>query len=168
MQKIRITMENGDCMDFGLYEEVAPITVKNFLDLVDAKFFDGLCFHRVIPGFMIQGGGFEWKDGLKDKSSPLGKIKGEFASNGVKNDIKHEAGVISMARTSIKDSATSQFFICVDDATFLDKEYAGFGKVLDEKSLEVAIKISKVQTFTYYYYENVPVSPVIIKTIRRI
>jgi peptidyl-prolyl cis-trans isomerase B (cyclophilin B) len=116
---------------------------------------------------MIQGGGFEWKDGLAHKQGKA-PIKGEFKINGVENEISHMPGVISMARTMFKDSATSQFFICVDDASFLDGQYAGFGKVSDEESLSNAIEIGKVDTGNWQYYGDVPTTPVVIKTIRRI
>ncbi len=167
MTKVQIEMQDGKIINLDLYEEIAPITVENFLSYVDEGFYDDLCFHRVIDGFMIQGGGFEWKDGLEHKEGKA-PIKGEFKINGVENNISHVPGVISMARTMIKDSATSQFFICVDDATFLDGQYAGFGKVSDEQSLENAIAIGKVETGNWGYYGDVPCSPVVIKTIRRI
>lgn len=124
---IVIEMENGGVITAELYPEKAPITVENFLKLVDQHFYDGLIFHRVIPGFMIQGG------------CPLGTgtggpgwhIKGEFAANGVANDIKHTRGVLSMARAMDPDSAGSQFFIMHQDAPHLDGQYAAFGKVID-------------------------------------
>ena len=122
---IEIEMENGEVMKGELYPEVAPITVNNFLKLIDEDFFAGLIFHRVIPGFMIQGGGYDKE--LREKRCAA--IKGEFASNGVKNDLKHTEGVLSMARTMVKDSASSQFFIMHKAAPHLDGEYAAFGKV---------------------------------------
>ena len=167
MVKVQIEMADGKIINLDLYEDVAPITVENFLSYVDEGFYDGLCFHRVIDGFMIQGGGFEWKDGLAHKQGKA-PIKGEFKINGVENDIAHLPGVISMARTMFKDSATSQFFICVDDATFLDGQYAGFGKVSDQESLDNAIAIGKVKTTNWNGYGDVPVNPVVIKTIRRV
>lgn len=167
MTKVQIEMQDGKIINLDLYEDVAPITVENFLSYVDEGFYDGLCFHRVIDGFMIQGGGFEWKDGLVQKQGKA-PIKGEFKINGVENEISHMPGVISMARTMFKDSATSQFFICVDDASFLDGQYAGFGKVSDEESLNNAIEIGKVDTGNWQYYGDVPTTPVVIKTIRRI
>ena len=113
---IEIEMENGDVMKGELYPEVAPITVENFLKLIDEDFFAGLIFHRVIPGFMIQGGGY-----TKDfKEKHCDSIKGEFKSNGVNNELKHTEGVLSMARTMIKDSASSQFFIMHKPAPHLD------------------------------------------------
>lgn len=122
-----IEMENGKEITLELYPDKAPITVENFLKLVGEGFYDGLIFHRVIPGFMIQGGDPEGTGmgGSKDK------IKGEFLANGVKNDLKHTRGVISMARTAMPNSASSQFFIMHEDAPHLDGQYAAFGKVID-------------------------------------
>lgn len=133
-------MENGKKIKIELYPEKAPITVANFEKLVKEGFYNGLCFHRVIKGFMIQGG------------DPLGngtggsknKIKGEFRSNGVSNDIKHVRGVISMARSANPDSASSQFFIMHKDAPHLDGQYAAFGKVVE--GIEVVDEIAEVQT----------------------
>ena len=122
-----IEMENGKEIKLELYPEQAPITVANFLKLVGEGFYDGLIFHRVIPGFMIQGGDPEGTGmgGAKEK------IKGEFRANGVKNDIKHVRGVISMARAMDMNSASSQFFIMHQDAPYLDGKYAAFGKVIE-------------------------------------
>ena len=133
-----IEMENGARIELELYPEVAPITVKNFEKLVSEGFYDGLIFHRVIKGFMIQGG------------DPLGngmggadqKIKGEFAANGHKNDLKHTRGVISMARAYDPNSASSQFFIMHADAPHLDGQYAAFGKVVS--GMEVVDEIADV------------------------
>lgn len=162
--KISIVLEDGRRMNATLDESAAPITVANFVRLIDEKFFDGLIFHRVIPGFMIQGGGMN--AALKEKRAK--SIKGEFASNGVKNPISHVPGVLSMARTQVKDSASSQFFICVDDCTFLDGEYAAFGKLDDDDSLKVAIDVSCVGTGRYGYFDDVPLVPIVIKTIEKI
>ena len=156
MNKIIITMENGDVMEAELYPEKAPITVENFLKLIEDKFFDGLVFHRIIEGFMIQGGGFD-KNGIHKECA---SIKGEFASNGVDNPIKHERGVLSMARTMIKDSASSQFFIMHQAAPHLDGEYAAFGKVT--KGIEVVDKIATVDTD----YMDAPYEPQVIESIR--
>lgn len=123
---VKIEMENGQTMEVELYPEVAPITVENFLTLVNDGFYNGLIFHRVIPGFMIQGG-CPQGSGM---GGPGHTIKGEFSGNGVVNDLKHVKGVISMARSGMPDSAGSQFFIMVDDAPFLDGQYAAFGKVI--------------------------------------
>ena len=127
MKKVTITMENGGVMTGELYEDIAPITVENFEKLAKSGFYDGLTFHRVIPGFMIQGGD---PDGT-GAGGPGYSIKGEFAANGVKNDLKHTTGVLSMARTMDPNSAGSQFFIMVADAPHLDGQYAAFGKVLE-------------------------------------
>ncbi|MBC3803153.1 peptidylprolyl isomerase [Acetobacterium fimetarium] len=124
---VKIEMENGQTMKLELYPETAPITVENFLKLVKDGFYDGLTFHRVIPGFMIQGG-CPIGNGT---GGPGHSIKGEFSGNGVVNDLKHDRGVISMARSGMPNSAGSQFFIMVADAPFLDGQYAAFGKVTD-------------------------------------
>ena len=124
---VTITMENGDVMKAELYPEIAPNTVNNFISLVNKGFYDGVIFHRVIRGFMIQGGDPEGTGrGGSDET-----IKGEFSENGVKNDISHERGVISMARSSDPDSASSQFFIVQSDSTYLDGQYAAFGHVTE-------------------------------------
>lgn len=167
MQKIQIKLVDGRKMNFELLPEYAPISVENFLNLVDEKFFDGLCFHRVISDFMIQGGGFEWKDTLVHKQAK-NTIKGEFRANGVANALHHEPGIISMARTSFPNSASSQFFICVEDLPYLDGQYAAFGRTADEESLAVAIEISKVATGFCDGYGDVPIVPVVIETIERI
>ena len=130
-----IEMENGDVMKGELYPEVAPITVENFANLVNEGFYNGLTFHRIISGFMIQGG-----DPLGNGTGGSSKtIKGEFASNGVKNSISHVRGTISMARSSMPNSASSQFFIVHQDSTFLDGKYAAFGTVTS--GMEVVDKI---------------------------
>ena len=135
-----IEMENGKKIKLELYKDVAPITVENFEKLVKDGFYDGLIFHRVIPGFMIQGGCPEGTG----MGGPGHHIKGEFASNGVKNDLKHTRGVISMARSMMKDSAGSQFFIMHQDAPHLDGEYAAFGKVVE--GIEVVDEIAETKT----------------------
>ncbi len=127
MKKFTIEMENGDVMKGELYEDKAPKTVENFEKLANSGFYDGLIFHRVIPGFMIQGGD---PDG-NGTGGPGWTIEGEFAANGFDNDIKHTKGVLSMARTMAPNSAGSQFFIMVDDAPHLDGQYAAFGKVTE-------------------------------------
>ncbi len=164
MSKVCIEFENGKKINIELLPEHAPETVANFIDLVKSGFYDGLCFHRVIPGFMIQGGGFSYEGGLKQKAAPR-TIKGEFAMNGVKNDLHHAPGVISMARTMEPNSASSQFFICVEDVAYLDAQYAAFGRVTDEESLQVAIDISTVKTTRWAYYDDVPVEPVVMKKV---
>ena len=133
---IIITMENGDVIEAELYPEVAPKTVENFVQLIKDNFFDGIIFHRVIPGFMIQGG----DPTGTGRGGSSEQIVGEFASNGFKNDLKHTRGVLSMARTMIPNSASSQFFIMHQDAPHLDGEYAAFGKVT--KGMEVVDNIA--------------------------
>ena len=135
MKYVRIEMENGDVMRGELYPEIAPITVENFIKLVESGFYDGLIFHRVIPGFMIQGG-CPQGTGM---GGPGWTIKGEFAANGVENNLKHERGVLSMARAMSPNSGGSQFFIMVEDAPHLDGQYAAFGKIIE--GMEAADKI---------------------------
>ena len=135
-----ITMKGGGQIQLELYPEVAPESVKNFISLANSGFYDGVIFHRVILGFMIQGG-----DPLgKGTGGPGYSIKGEFAANGVKNDISHVRGVISMARAKPFDSAGSQFFIVQADSTYLDGQYAAFGRVTS--GLDVVDKIAKTTT----------------------
>ena len=156
--KFEIEMENGKMMSGELYPDVAPITVKNFISLIEKNFYDGLIFHRVIPGFMIQGGGLDAQ--MKEKACP--SIKGEFRSNGLQNDLLHTRGVLSMARTMVKDSASSQFFIMHDVAPHLDGEYAAFGKIID--GLDVVDEIASAQT----NFQDCPKTPIVIKTMRLI
>ena len=140
MDRIRITMQNNKVMEAELYKEYAPITVENILELVNQHFYDGLIFHRVIAGFMIQGG-----DPTGTGMSGSGKnIKGEFLANGVVNNLKHERGVLSMARAMDPNSASSQFFIMHQDAPHLDGNYAAFGKIT--KGIEVVDEIASVET----------------------
>lgn len=138
-----ITMQNGDKMTLELYPEIAPITVENFVSLAKKGFYDGLIFHRVIESFMIQGG---CPDGT-GCGGPGHTIKGEFAANGIKNDLKHTRGVISMARTMDPNSAGSQFFIMHQDAPHLDGQYAAFGKLTD--GFDVLDKIATADTDRY-------------------
>jgi peptidyl-prolyl cis-trans isomerase B (cyclophilin B) len=135
-----IEMDNGKKIKLELYPEHAPLTVENFEKLVSEGFYDGLIFHRVIEGFMIQGG---CPDGT-GMGGPGYHIKGEFASNGIKNDLKHTRGVISMARSMMKDSAGSQFFIMHQDAPHLDGDYAAFGKVIE--GMDVVDEIATTKT----------------------
>ncbi|MDE7164726.1 MAG: peptidylprolyl isomerase [Clostridiales bacterium] len=165
--KIYATIEftDGNAINLELYPDAAPITVANFVKLCNAHFYDGLCFHRVIDKFMIQGGGFVFDErrGLVQKEAPT--IKGEFKSNGVNNPISHTKGTISMARTSVKDSASSQFFICVADTPHLNGEYAAFGRCADEQSIKTAVAYGKVKTGRWQYYSDIPLNPIVIKTI---
>lgn len=154
---ILITMENGDEIKAELYPEAAPKTVENFLKLVDEKFYDGLIFHRVIKGFMVQGGDptGTGMGGSKDT------IVGEFRANGFQNDLAHTRGVLSMARTNMPNSASSQFFIMHQDAPHLDGQYAAFGKVVE--GMEAVDKIASVKT----NWQDKPLKDQRIKTIRR-
>ena len=153
---VQIEMENGGIIKLELYPEHAPITVANFVKLVNEGFYDGLIFHRVIKNFMIQGGDPE---GTGMGGSP-DTIKGEFSANGVNNPIKHERGVISMARTNNPNSASSQFFICHKAAPHLDGSYAAFGKVIE--GMDVVDEIASVATD----YNDRPRFDMVIKSIR--
>lgn len=137
---VTFKMENGDEFKAELYPEIAPNTVSNFISLVEDGFYDGLIFHRVIKNFMIQGGDPEGTG----MGGPGYSIKGEFSSNGFKNDLKHERGVLSMARSFMPDSAGSQFFVMHKDSPHLDGEYAGFGKVVE--GMDVVDKIAETKT----------------------
>ena len=137
---ITFEMENGDIMKAELYPQVAPNTVNNFISLVNKGFYDGLIFHRVINGFMIQGGDPEGTG----MGGPGYGIKGEFAQNGFANDLKHTAGVLSIARSMMPNSAGSQFFIMHKDAPHLDGAYAAFGKIIE--GMDVVNKIAEVAT----------------------
>ena len=152
---VKIEMENGGVIEIELYPDKAPITVKNFENLVKEGFYDGLIFHRVIKGFMIQGGdptgtGYSGSDE---------NIKGEFAANGVRNDLSHKRGVISMARSMNPNSASSQFFIMHEDGTYLDGNYAAFGKVVN--GMEVVDAIAEVQTDA----SDKPLTPQVMKKV---
>ena len=153
---VTIEMELGGEIKLELYPDLAPITVNNFVDLVSKKFYDGLIFHRVISGFMIQGGD-PTGTGM---GGPGHSIKGEFALNGFKNPISHTRGVISMARSQHPDSAGSQFFIMHADGTFLDGQYAAFGKVTE--GIEVVDRIAGGKTD----FRDRPIEDQKIKTIR--
>lgn len=143
-----------------LYPDKAPKTVENFTGLLRRGFFDGLIFHRVIEGFMIQGGGYTAEMEHRDAES----IVGEFASNGFpQNDLLHKRGTLSMARTNMPNSASSQFFIMHRDAPHLDGAYAAFGRVTDEESLAVVDKIAAVPTGRYGYFADVPREPIVIE-----
>ena len=150
-----------DIADYGvitieLDQKTAPVTCANFVELSESGFYDGLTFHRIIKGFMIQGG-----DNGKNDLTP---IKGEFSAHGFQNDLKHTKGIISMARTNVKDSATSQFFICDGTAAHLDGQYAAFGKVIE--GLETLDSIASVEVKMNAYGEvSQPVSPVIIEKV---
>ena len=153
---VRITMQDGGIIDLELDAQAAPITVENFLKLVNDGFYDGLTFHRIIPGFMIQGG---CPDGT-GMGGPGWHIKGEFARNGVPNPIKHTRGVISMARAMDPNSAGSQFFIMHEDAPHLDGGYAAFGHVV--AGMDVVDRIAEVATD----YNDRPLTPVVMESVR--
>ena len=153
---IEIVMKDGGVIKAELYPEVAPITVENFKKLIEEDFFAGLIFHRVIAGFMIQGGGFTADGEHKETAS----IKGEFDSNGVPNNLKHTRGVLSMARTMFPNSASSQFFIMHEDAPHLDGQYAAFGKVTD--GMDVVDRIAECATDM----SDKPFEDQVIETIR--
>ena len=156
--KIKIVVRDFGEMTAELYPDKAPKTVENFLGLVKSGFYTGLIFHRVISGFMIQGGGY--KEGFEETDAPA--IKGEFAANGFpQNDLKHSRGVLSMARTNNPNSASSQFFIMHQNAPYLDRQYAGFGAVVE--GIEVVDKIAAVPTGRMGWFDDVPRVPVIIE-----
>lgn len=153
---VTIEMENGDIIKAELYPEIAPNTVRNFISLARKGFYDGLTFHRVIPGFMIQGGCPEGSG----MGGPGYAIKGEFTENGFKNDLKHTRGVISMARSRVPDSAGSQFFIMVADAPHLDGYYAAFGKVFE--GMDTVDKIVSVKR----NFLDMPLEDQVIQTVK--
>ncbi len=152
---VTIEMESGDIIKAELYPEIAPNTVNNFISLIKKGYYDGIIFHRVIRGFMIQGGD---PDGI-GSGGPGYSIKGEFSHNGFKNDLKHTKGVLSMARTMIPDSAGSQFFIMHEVSPHLDGEYAAFGQVIE--GIENVDKIAETQTD----YSDRPIIPQVMKTV---
>lgn len=152
---VTITMENGGVIKAELYPEIAPISVNNFISLINKKFYDGLIFHRVIRGFMIQGG---CPNG-NGMGGPGYSIKGEFAQNGVKNDLKHTEGVLSMARAMNPNSAGSQFFIMHQTSPHLDGSYAAFGKVIE--GMDVVNKIAETRTD----YSDRPLEKQVIKSM---
>ena len=156
---VTIEMENGDIIKAELYPEIAPNTVNNFISLVKKGYYDGLIFHRVINGFMIQGG---CPDGT-GMGGPGYSIAGEFAQNGFQNDLKHTEGVLSMARSMMPNSAGSQFFIMHKNSPHLDGAYAAFGKVIE--GLDVVDKIANVKTGSVGWYDDVPRVPVVIEKV---
>lgn len=152
---VTFTMENGDVFKAELYPEIAPNTVNNFIALIGRNFYDGLIFHRVIRGFMIQGGDPEGSG----MGGPGYSIKGEFSQNGVENDLKHEEGVLSMARSMNPDSAGSQFFVMHKHSPHLDGSYAAFGKVIE--GMEAVNRIAETRTD----YSDRPLEDQIIKSV---
>ena len=152
---VTFTMDNGDTFKAELYPDIAPQSVYNFISLVKKGFYDGLIFHRVIPGFMIQGGDPEGSG----MGGPGYSIKGEFASNGFTNNLKHTKGVLSMARSMMPDSAGSQFFVMHETSPHLDGEYAAFGKVIEGQEIVDAIAVTQTD------WNDRPVSDQVIKTV---
>ena len=152
---VTITMENGDIMKAELYPDIAPNTVNNFISLIKKGYYNGLTFHRIIRGFMIQGGCPEGNG----TGGPGYSIKGEFSMNGFQNDLRHTPGVLSMARSQMPDSAGSQFFIMHMTSPHLDGQYAAFGKVTE--GLDIVDKIASVETG---YFDN-PLSPQVIASM---
>ena len=152
---VTFEMENGDLMKAELYPEIAPNTVNNFISLMQSVYYNGLCFHRVIRGFMIQGGCPEGTG----TGGPGYSIRGEFAQNGFSNDLKHSPGVLSMARTMAPDSAGSQFFIMHKDSPHLDGAYAAFGKITE--GMEIVDRIAETDTD----YSDRPIKPQVLKTV---
>lgn len=156
---VTIKMKNGDIIKSELYPEIAPNTVNNFVSLIKKGYYNGVIFHRVIPGFMIQGGDPEGSG----MGGPGYSIKGEFTGNGFKNDLKHTRGVLSMARTMAPNSAGSQFFIMVEDSPHLDRQYASFGKVTE--GLDAVDKIvSSKRDYNDRPYEDQVMESVTIET----
>ena len=159
--KVKITVSGYGTMIAELYPEMAPKTVENFISLVESGFYSGMIFHRVIKGFMIQGGGYN--EDMEHKEAEA--IKGEFKANGfMQNDLKHTRGVLSMARTSDPDSASSQFFVMHKDAPHLDAQYAGFGKLTD--GFDVLDAIASAKTGNYgWYMQDVPREAIVIEKV---
>lgn len=159
---VTIEMEDGGVIKIELYPQKTPQTVRNFVSLINKGFYDGLIFHRTIPGFMAQGGDPEGTG----MGGPGYSIKGEFSENGFENDISHKRGIISMARSMMPDSAGSQFFIVTDDSEFLDGKYAAFGNVIE--GMDVADKIVKTRVITRSSFgggKDRPVEPPVMKKV---
>ncbi len=152
---VTFVMESGDTFKAELYPDIAPQSVNNFISLISKGFYNGLIFHRVIPGFMIQGGDPEGTG----MGGPGYSIKGEFSSNGFKNDLKHTKGVLSMARSMMPDSAGSQFFIMHETSPHLDGQYAAFGKITEGQEVVDAIAVTDTD------YNDKPLTPQVMKTV---
>lgn len=158
--------------DFGtikleLFPNIAPISVENFENLANSLYYDNCVFHRIIADFMIQAGGYMISDGSLNELKEVKSIKGEFKKNGIDNPLKHELGVISMARTNVPDSATGQFFICSSTNPWLDGEYAAFGKTIDDLSNNIVLKISQCPTGSLGQgFDDFPYEPIYIESIR--
>ncbi|MCQ2771945.1 MAG: peptidylprolyl isomerase [Bacilli bacterium] len=161
---IKIYVKDYGVMSFELDYENAPISAKNFVKLAREGFYEGIVYHRIIKNFKIQCGGYKIVDGKVRAMEPSYSIKGEFKSNGVDNNISHERGVISMARTQVPDSACAQFFVCHKDAKFLDGEYAAFGHMID--GFDCLDKIAKVRTHKYdEYMQDSPYDIIMIEKV---
>jgi len=161
--KIQITVRDYGTLTAELYPEKAPKTVENFLSLVDKGFYSGMIFHRVIKGFMIQGGGYD--ENFQEKRAAA--IPGEFRANGfMANDLHHAPGVLSMARTQDPNSASSQFFIMHKDAAYLDAQYAGFGQVTE--GMDIVDQIASVATGRRGWFDDVPKTAIVIEKIERV
>lgn len=176
--KVIINLDDGRKIRLELYPEIAPISVTNFLKLVDKGHYTNIIFHRIIHDFMIQAGMMKLTDNGLIYTPETDTIKGEFSDNGVKNDLKHGLGVISMARTNVMDSASGQFFICSSNSANvqnLDGKYAGFGKTIDDQSNEVVVSLSKSITGNFNGMGDFPIKivnnaqkPIVILSIERI
>ena len=166
--QVKIILSDDREINIELFPEIAPTTVENFLKLVNNNFYNGTIFHRVIKDFMIQTGGYYVENNTLHEKPDVTSIKGEFSLNGFENNLKHEPGIISMARTNDPNSASSQFFICSYKCPHLDGQYAAFGKVIDDKSLSVVLSISNSQTTNIGYgFSDFPIDLITIKTIIR-
>lgn len=166
---IKIILENNKEIDIELMEQYAPNTVNNFLKLVRENYFDNLIFHRIISGFMAQGGGYYLEGEKVLPKKDVAPIKGEFLSNGFSNELKHTPGVISMARTNDKNSASSQFFICTANCPHLDGNYAAFGKVINQSSMDNLMELDSVETiFHREGLQDFPYPFIKIKTIKEV
>ncbi len=173
---VELVFASGDTIRVELYPQAAPLAADNFLTYAKEGFFDNTIFHRVIKDFMIQGGGFTLQGDMpvaKEATHP--PIRGEFAANGVTNEVSHLKGVISCARTNAPDSATSQFFICSADCLGLDGQYAAFGRVVDEESMQVVERLHRVDTHSSIVdygngmlirADDMPVEAIVLKTVR--
>ena len=163
---LTIKLTNGKDINLMCDTAVAPKSVEQFISLVKSNYYNGTIFHRVIENFMIQTGGYKIENDALKEMDKVDSIVGEFASNGFDNKLKHQLGVISMARTMDKNSATSQFFICSATCPWLDGEYAAFGQTVDQQSNDAVLEISKVQTCAPHpAFADFPVKPIGIETI---
>lgn len=163
---IEIVLTNSKKIKLCLETKYAPKTVENFINLVKNKYYDGTIFHRIIASFMIQTGGYKLEQFSLKELGNVDPIKGEFSSNGfLENTLQHKTGVISMARTQNKNSATSQFFICAADCPWLDGEYAAFGYATDEESIQNILEVSEIETGQIGSFTDFPCEIIGIKTI---